>query len=130
MSVSAKRRLNGSLIVILFAALGFIWSLPAKAQDTAPPVDLTALPVPALMSLSAFGIFALVRAIRGAWDVVGESKRWTAVACGVLGLVAGALGLSGAIGDGLPGQLFAGLVAGALAFWSAGATGPKARLES
>ena len=53
MSVSAKRRLNGSLIVILFAALGFIWSLPAKAQDTAPPVDLTALPVPALMSLAS-----------------------------------------------------------------------------
>lgn len=129
MSIEAKRRLNGSLIVVLFAVLGFLWSLPAGAQESVS-VDLAALPVPALMSLSAFGIFALVRAIRQFSETVAESKRWTAVACGVLGLLAGALGLSGAIGDGLPGQLFAGLVAGALAFWSAGATGPKARLES
>lgn len=130
MSRTTKQKIGNGLFAFALGVLAFLAALPAFAQDAAPPVDLATLPVPALMSLSAFGVFAIVRAIRGAWDVVAESKRWTAVACGLLGLLAGALGLSGAIGDGLPGQLFAGLVAGALAFWSAGATGPKARLES
>lgn len=129
MSKTTKRKIGNGLFAVFIGVLAFLAALPAFAQEPVP-VNIEALPVPALMSLSAFGIFALVRAIRAGWDVVAESKRWTAVACGLLGLLAGALGLSGAIGDGLPGQLFAGLVAGALAFWSAGATGPKARLES
>lgn len=59
MSATARRRLNGSLIVFLFSALGFLWSLPAHAQDVAPVApsfDLTSIVVSLIIPYVASGL--------------------------------------------------------------------------
>lgn len=131
MSKTTKRKIGNGLFAVVLGILGCLAALPAFAQDAALPVDVS-LPLPALIVGAAAGITAIVRMIRGGFPIEDHprSKQITVALCVVPGIIAGALGLCGSIGAGLPGQVFAGIVAASLAYTGAGAAGPKARLES
>lgn len=124
MSITAKRQLESFTFGLFLFVFTFLVARPALADGGGE------LATPGWLVISAGFVGIVVRAVRQFSDTVAESKKLTGLVAVLVGAGLGALGLAGHVGnEGISGAIYAGVLAGCLAYVSAALVGSKGRLE-